>query len=102
MQRRTSRPGSRIRDGASFVCARANSAVEALVATLADPRIIFVHAPGVAASGELRNAGIARASGGLLCVWDDDDLSHPDRLTLQWRALAATGARAVFLNRVVL
>lgn len=48
--------------------------------------------------GELRNLSLDAASGDLLCVWDDDDLSHPDRLSAQVRALRDAGCHTSFLS----
>lgn len=33
--------------------------------------------------GALRNVSMSNANGDILCQWDDDDLSHPNRLTAQ-------------------
>jgi predicted O-linked N-acetylglucosamine transferase (SPINDLY family)/mannosyltransferase OCH1-like enzyme/glycosyltransferase involved in cell wall biosynthesis len=49
--------------------------------------------------GELRNMAVDRASGELVCQWDDDDLYHPDRLTEQVRALSNANADACLLSR---
>ncbi|WP_430784590.1 glycosyltransferase family 2 protein [Actinoplanes sp. G11-F43] len=48
--------------------------------------------------GALRNLSLDAASGDLVCVWDDDDLNHPDRLTVQIGALAEAGAHSSFLS----
>ncbi|GGN76613.1 hypothetical protein GCM10010112_48930 [Actinoplanes lobatus] len=48
--------------------------------------------------GALRNLSLDAAGGELVCVWDDDDLSHPDRLTVQVAALRAAGAHSSFLG----
>ena len=50
----------------------------------------------------MRNAAIAEAEGELVCVWDDDDLSHPDRLRWQLAALIATQCDACYLGRILL
>lgn len=78
-----------------------NSAVSALVTEIADPsiRYIEVTAPTL---GELRNASVAHARGSLIAHWDDDDLHHPERLTHQIAALTQTGAKACFLERILL
>ncbi|MEB3202125.1 MAG: glycosyltransferase family A protein [Synechococcus sp.] len=46
-----------------------------------------------------RNLAIAQMAGEALAIHDDDDLSHPLRLELQWRALQQ-GAAAVFGRHV--
>ena len=33
--------------------------------------------------GKLRNIGLAQCTGDIIAVWDDDDISHPDRLVTQ-------------------
>lgn len=50
--------------------------------------------------GALRNVALAEARGGLMCQWDDDDLSSPARLERQAMAIYATGADACGLNRL--
>lgn len=85
-----------------IVCAADGSEVEALVSTIADPRIRFVHAPEAASVGALRNAAIAEARGELVCVWDDDDLSHPERLKWQLAGLVVAECDACYLGRILL
>lgn len=48
--------------------------------------------------GALRNVSLDAARGELVCVWDDDDCSHPDRLLRQVRHLLRAGAQASFLS----
>ncbi|CAN5182881.1 hypothetical protein BH09PSE3_BH09PSE3_22940 [soil metagenome] len=78
-----------------------DSAVGRLVAELGDPMIRYFEVED-RALGELRNFGVARATGDFIAHWDDDDLYHPDRLSLQMAAIAATGAKACFLSRLLL
>ena len=52
--------------------------------------------------GELRNLAVEKASGRYLCIWDDDDLYDPDRLSVQMSAITALGADACFLARLQL
>lgn len=52
--------------------------------------------------GELRNLAVEKASGRYVCIWDDDDLYDPDRLSLQMSAITALGADACFLARLQL
>src|SRR3984957_4311504 len=47
--------------------------------------------------GALRNLSMASAQGEVLCQWDDDDLSHPDRLTAQARFLKTNHYDAAIL-----
>ena len=85
-----------------IVCATPESEVAAHVRTLADPRIRMADAGAARHAGQLRNAGIAAAAGRFVCTWDDDDLSHPQRIVRQVAALGHTGAAACFLGRVTL
>lgn len=52
------------------------------------------------ALGELRNESMDRASGHYLAHWDDDDLSHPSRLSKQISEMIVGQAQASFLERV--
>lgn len=49
--------------------------------------------------GELRNHSVRRATGSLICQWDDDDLYHPDRIAIQIATLQRTSASACSLWR---
>jgi Glycosyl transferase family 2 len=49
--------------------------------------------------GALRNLAIQQSRGQYLCTWDDDDLSDPDRLSVQMAAIEAVHADACFLTR---
>ena len=60
-----------------------------------DIRLVSLDAP--LHLGELRNISVSEALGPLVCQWDDDDLCHPRRLTLQVNALLAVKARVSFL-----
>lgn len=48
--------------------------------------------------GALRNRSLDAASGDLVCVWDDDDCSHPDRLGTQVAQLIEDGSHSSFLS----
>jgi hypothetical protein len=52
--------------------------------------------------GELRNLGVEKSSGKYLCIWDDDDLYDPDRISVQMSTIAALGSDACFLARLQL
>ncbi len=84
------------------VCASAGSEVEQYLAALGDPRIRFFVAQDTQTVGDMRNFAAARAEGELICVWDDDDLSHPLRLVTQLSAMETFGTSAAFLKRVIL
>jgi glycosyltransferase involved in cell wall biosynthesis len=46
----------------------------------------------------LRDVGISFAHGHYVAVWDDDDLSHPERLAVQVAALEASGKGLCLLS----
>jgi glycosyltransferase involved in cell wall biosynthesis len=48
--------------------------------------------------GALRNISLDAAHGDILCQWDDDDYSHPERLAVQARHMTALGACASFFT----
>lgn len=49
--------------------------------------------------GDLRNRALEMARGEIIVPqWDDDDWSHPDRLSIQYSALRSTNARACTLS----
>jgi hypothetical protein len=52
--------------------------------------------------GELRSLAVDKSSGQYVCIWDDDDLYDPDRLSMQMSAITTLGADACFLARLQL
>ncbi|MCW1839532.1 glycosyltransferase [Prosthecomicrobium hirschii] len=60
----------------------------------------IIAAPDGATLGELRNFGIARSDGEIVCQWDDDDIYARDRLRLTASALVRSHKAAALLNRV--
>jgi glycosyltransferase involved in cell wall biosynthesis len=48
--------------------------------------------------GALRNRALDAASGDLVCIWDDDDCSHPDRLATQVAQLIDENSHSCFLG----
>lgn len=52
-----------------------------------DPRIKHIILPQRFTLGDMRNFGVAASSGDMIAPWDDDDISHPDRLAAQVCAL---------------
>jgi glycosyltransferase involved in cell wall biosynthesis len=48
--------------------------------------------------GALRNVSIDASIGDVLCQWDDDDRYHPERLAVQFGALARGEAHACFFR----
>ncbi|MBF0335490.1 MAG: glycosyltransferase [Alphaproteobacteria bacterium] len=61
-------------------------------------KLFHVHEPSPTL-GDLRNISVERASGALICQWDDDDLYDPLRLQVQYAVLCRTGAHACLLER---
>jgi glycosyltransferase involved in cell wall biosynthesis len=84
------------------ISARPDAEVAELILELGDPSIRFIAAPNIERVGEMRNAAIEAATGDLISVWDDDDLSHPMRLEWQYSAMTAMDADACVLARVLL
>lgn len=63
---------------------------------------IHVIAPARAMSlGALRNVSLAEAKGDLVCIWDDDDMRHPERVTRQVEALVEAGAEGLCLTHIL-
>lgn len=58
--------------------------------------------PAGRSMGELRNLAVQRSSGQYVCIWDDDDLYDPDRLSVQMSAINRLNADACFLARLQL
>lgn len=48
--------------------------------------------------GQLRNIAVAAARGDIICQWDDDDYSHPERLARQAAFMAGQDAGACLLT----
>jgi glycosyltransferase involved in cell wall biosynthesis len=48
--------------------------------------------------GKLRNLTIEQACGEIICQWDEDDLSHPERLERQTQALIEQRAASCYLG----
>jgi glycosyltransferase involved in cell wall biosynthesis len=63
--------------------------------------IRIVAPPGALSLGALRNIALASAKGEVTCQWDDDDLHHPDRLSIQLSALMAGEFEAAYFQEVM-
>ena len=63
--------------------------------------IRVVEAAGTPPLGALRNRAVAEAAGDYVCQWDDDDIYHPERLSLQLAALLGGGHEALLLEDVL-
>ena len=57
-----------------------------------DPRIVYLRKQPRHHFCALRNFGLVVAQGKYVAIWDDDDLSHPERLAVQVAKLEETGA----------
>jgi len=64
---------------------------------IAGVRVIYPGSSGLTL-GALRNISMDSARGDILCQWDDDDYSHPDRLAIQARHMLAQAAGASFFT----
>jgi FkbM family methyltransferase len=79
--------------------ARFRRALERYAAALGLARVRFVDAgPERQTLGRLRNISVEAATGDIVCQWDDDDYSHPERLRLQVDELMRNDAGACFLT----
>jgi glycosyltransferase involved in cell wall biosynthesis len=79
--------------------ARFRHALERYAAALGLERVRFVYAGAERLTlGRLRNLSVEAAMGDIVCQWDDDDYSHPERLKLQVDELIRTDAGASFFN----
>lgn len=48
--------------------------------------------------GKLRNQSIKYATGDIICQWDDDDFSHPNRLSIQVDNLITSNKEASYIT----
>jgi glycosyltransferase involved in cell wall biosynthesis len=64
---------------------------------IAGVRVIYPGAVGLTL-GALRNISVEAARGEIICQWDDDDYSHPERLAVQAQYLIDQPAGASFLT----
>jgi glycosyltransferase involved in cell wall biosynthesis len=79
--------------------ARFLHALERYAAALGLERVRFVHAgPQRLTLGGLRNISLDAAAGDIVCQWDDDDYSHPERLRLQAEEILRNDAGACFFT----
>ena len=77
--------------------------LERWAASLEDPQIRYLRlADEGKPLGELREMSMQAMRGEYVAQWDDDDISHPDRLMLQMLALFAVSADASFLHQQIL
>lgn len=80
---------------------QAQSPLMTWLSLLQDPRIrVLVPPPGLPL-GELRNQSVAAAQGEFVMVWDDDDLSDPDRITACMSVMRDCQVDIVLLERLL-
>ncbi|MCW3105219.1 MAG: glycosyl transferase family 2 [Bacteroidetes bacterium] len=71
-----------------------NAAVQRYLSELGRKDIRLVAINETCTLGKLRNISISEATGNIICQWDDDDLYHPDRLSIQFAKMTAENAKA--------
>ena len=77
--------------------------LERWVDALHDPQIQYMKLPDEnKALGELRGISLREARGEYISQWDDDDMSHPERLRIQMLAISTLNVDAAFLHRQLL
>ena len=80
-----------------------DSQLKAWVLALNDAKIKYVHLPDEKKSlGFLRNLAVQTATGDYVAQWDDDDISHPQRLAWQMTAMFTADTQVSFLHRQML
>lgn len=85
-----------------LVTSHPSTGLERLIARYPAAQIKLIPASPGLSIGELRNISLAHAGGSLVCTWDDDDLSDPQRLSVSVRVLLAGNAPAFFLMRCLI
>jgi glycosyltransferase involved in cell wall biosynthesis len=69
------------------------------VDSLRAPNVTLVHVqPERYSLGALRNISLAEAQGEIVCQWDDDDLYHPRRISVQAGHMLKQQSAACFLS----
>lgn len=77
------------------------AAIRAHVASLGRSDIRLAEPAGAASLGALRNVSLGEARGEVVCLWDDDDLHHPDRLARQLATLVEADAETLALRHTM-
>jgi glycosyltransferase involved in cell wall biosynthesis len=77
------------------------AAIRAAVAASDRGDIRIVEPEGALTLGALRNVSMGAARGDIVCLWDDDDRYHPERLATQLGALRQSGRLASCLSEVM-
>ena len=78
---------------------RFRRAIERFVSDIRLEGVRFVYPSLTSATlGRLRNISLDAASGQIVCQWDDDDCSHPERLAIQAEYMLKEKAGACFMT----
>lgn len=78
-----------------------DAAAQALLASLAGPRVRLLRNPQNGGVYQCRNLGVAAARGAYVAFHDADDIAHPQRIQLQLETLLATpGCQLCFANHM--
>ncbi len=78
---------------------RFRAALERFVNAVGAPRVRVIPVGSERLTlGRLRNISLDEAAGEVVCQWDDDDCSHPERLTIQVGEMLRRQAGASFLT----
>lgn len=80
-----------------IILSQGNDDVNAKILSLVKDmeNVLFFDAPSRITLGALRNLSCETASGEILCQWDDDDLSFPNRIKDQLKALTSNSGNIV-------
>lgn len=77
-----------------------NSGFAEWIQDLGDDRICYYPVPDSGEPlGRLRNLSVEKARGEYVAQWDDDDLSHPQRIEIQMAVIRVLKTHACFLER---
>ncbi|MDN5286018.1 MAG: hypothetical protein JWR38_2292 [Mucilaginibacter sp.] len=81
-----------------------DSLTEEVVNETSSKKIIAIKIPGRLnlTLGALRNLGISKANGELICQWDDDDWYHMGRLEFQQAVIRDTGMKGCILTQWII
>lgn len=75
------------------------NAVESYIGGLNQPSIRLIWFDGEDYSlGKARNLSLEAAGGAIICIWDDDDLYHPERLSRQYLHMVGQDAEGCCLT----
>lgn len=73
-----------------LIVSQGNEIVNEEIKSLLPDNVNFYTANPKISLGSMRNLSVELANGDIICQWDDDDLSHPDRLMTQYKELSSS------------